>query len=93
MKPVTLKGRVDDPKIQSILTYSMLNEQNPGSRFNSINAMFSEKPIKFDEDVKNALITVVMTDENPGVRREALRLMKKLPNDEDVKKTILQEYN
>lgn len=89
MKPVTLKGRVDDPKIQSILTYSMLNEQNPGSRFNSINAMVSEGPIKFDKDVKDALITVVMTDENPGVRREALKLMKKLPNDEDVKRALI----
>ena len=89
MKPVYLKGRVDDPKIQSILTYSMLNEQNPGSRFNSINAMYSEKPIKFDEDVKDALITVVMTDENPGVRREALKLMKKLPYDVDVKRAFI----
>ena len=89
MKPVYLKGRVDDPKIQSILTYSMLNEQNPGSRFNSINAMVSERPIKFDEDVKDALITVVMTDENPGVRREALKLMKKLPYDEDVKRALI----
>jgi len=89
MKPVYLKGRVDDPKIQSILTYSMLNEQNPGSRFNSINAMYSEKPIKFDKDVKDALITVVMTDENPGVRREALKLMKKLPYDEDVKRAFI----
>jgi len=89
MKPVYLKGRVDDPKIQSILTYSMLNEQNPGSRFNSINAMVSEKPIKFDKDVKDALITVVMTDENPGVRREALKLMKKLPYDEDVKRAFI----
>lgn len=89
MKPVTLKGNVDDPKIQSILTYSMLNEQNPGSRFNSINAMISGSETKFDEDVKNALITVVMTDENPGVRREALKLMKKLPNDEDVKQALI----
>ena len=89
MKPVYLKGRVDDPKIQSILTYSMLNEQNPGSRFNSINAMDSEKPIKFDKDVKDALITVVMTDENPGVRREALKLMKKLPYDKDVKQAFI----
>jgi len=89
MKPLYLKGRVDDPQIQSILTYSMLNEQNPGSRFNSINAMDSEKPIKFDEDVKDALITVVMTDENPGVRREALKLMKKLPYDEDIKRAFI----
>ena len=89
MKPVYLKGRVDDPKIQSILTYSMLNEQNPGSRLNSINAMYSEKPIKFDAEIKDALITVVMTDENPGVRREALKLMKKLPYDEEVKQAFI----
>jgi hypothetical protein len=89
MKPVYLKGRVDDPQIQSILTYSMLNEQNPGSRFNSINAMVSDKPIKFDKDVKDALITVVMTDENPGVRREALKLMKKLPYDQDIKQAFI----
>ena len=89
MKPVYLKGRVDDPKIQSILTYSMLNGQNPGTRFNSINAMYSERPIKFDKDVKDALITVVMTDENPGVRREALKLMKKLPYDEALKQAFI----
>ncbi len=89
VKPVRLKGRVDDPKIQSILTYSMLNEQNPGTRFNSIYAMYSEKPIKFDKDVKDALITVVMTDENPGVRREALKLMRKLPYDEGLKQAFI----
>jgi HEAT repeats/Putative zinc-finger len=89
MKPITLKGRVDDPKIQSILTYSMLNEQNPGARLNSINAMDTQKPVSFDRDVKDALITVVMTDENPGVRREALKLMKKLPYDEEIKQALI----
>ena len=89
MKPITLKGRVDDPKIQSILTYSMLNEQNPGARLNSINAMDTQSPVNFDRDVKNALITVVMTDENPGVRREALKLMKKLPYDEEIKQALI----
>jgi len=89
VKPVRLKGRVDDPKIQSILTYSMLNEQNPGARLNSINAMDTQRPINFDKDVKNALITVVMTDENPGVRREALKLMKKFPYDEEIKQALI----
>ncbi len=88
-KPVRLKGKVDDPKIQSVLTYAMLNEQNPGSRLNSINAMDTEVPIHYDQDVKNALITVVMTDENPGVRREALKLISKFPYDESVKQTLL----
>jgi hypothetical protein len=67
----------------------MLNEQNPGSRLNSINAMDTETPMQYDNDVKNALITVVMTDENPGVRREALKLMNKFPYDETMKETLL----
>ncbi|NNG26046.1 MAG: hypothetical protein HKM87_00855, partial [Ignavibacteriaceae bacterium] len=70
VKPVYVKGKVNDPKIQSILTYSMLNESNPGSRLNSINAMYTELPKSFDKDVKDAIITVLMTDENPGIRRE-----------------------
>lgn len=89
VKPVYIKGKVNDPKIQSILTYSMLNESNPGSRLNSINAMYTELPKSFDKDVKNAIITVVMTDENPGIRREALKLMKKIPYDEEMKQTYL----
>ncbi|HEY6625651.1 MAG TPA: zf-HC2 domain-containing protein [Ignavibacteriaceae bacterium] len=88
-RPVRLKGSINDQQIQSVLTYAMLNEQNPGSRLNSINAMDTETPGQYDNDVKNALITVIMTDENPGVRREALKLMSKFPYDETVKQTLL----
>lgn len=88
-RPVHLKGNVNDQQIQSVLTYAMLNEQNPGSRLNSINAMDTETSMQYDSDVKNALITVVMTDENPGVRREALKLMNKFPYDETMKETLL----
>jgi hypothetical protein len=88
-RPVRLKGSINDQQIQSVLTYAMLNEQNPGSRLNSINAMDSETPGQYDSDVKNALITVVMTDENPGVRREALKLMSKFSYDGSIKQTLL----
>jgi len=88
-RPVRLKGKVNDPQIQGVLTYAMLNEQNPGSRLNSINAMDTEVPMKYDQDVKNALVTVVMTDKNPGVRREALKLMSKFPYDESIKQALL----
>ena len=88
-RPVHLKGKVNDPQIQSVLTYAMLNEQNPGSRLNSINAMDTESANVLDPDIKNALVTVVMSDENPGVRREALKLMSKFPYDENIKQTLL----
>jgi len=51
--------------------------------------MDTESSIQYDDDVKNALITVVMTDENPGVRREALKMMGKFQYDESIKQTLL----
>ncbi len=89
VKPVYIKGKVNDPNIQTILTHAMLNEKNPGSRLNSINAMYTDKQITFDKEVKDAIITVVMTDDNPGIRREALKLIKRFPYDEDIKQTYL----
>lgn len=89
VKPMHIKGNVNDRKVQSILTYAMLNEQNPGARLNSINAMDSESPKKYDEDIKDALITVVVSDENPGVRREALKFLNKFPYDEDIKQAYI----
>jgi len=88
-RPVRLRGKVNDPQIQSVLTYAMLNEQNPGTRLNSINAMDSEIPTQYDHDVREALVTVVMSDKNPGVRREALKLMSKIPYDENIKQALL----
>ena len=88
-KPVRLKGKVDDPKIQSVLTYAMLNDQNPGSRFNSINVMDSYGKVALDKDIKDALVTVAMTDNNQGVRREALKLLGRISFDESVKQTYL----
>ena len=89
VKPMHFKGRVDDPNVQGVLTYAMLNEQNPGSRLNSINAMVSENNLIFDPEIKKALITVAITDENPGVKREALNLLKRLPYDEDIKQAYI----
>ncbi len=89
VKPVRLKGSVNDPQIQAVLACSMLNNQNPGSRLNSINVMDSKPQLKIDSDVKNTLLTVMLTDENPGVRLEALKVVKRLPYDESIKQAFL----
>ena len=39
VKPGHFKGNINDPKLQQILTYAILNEQNPGTRLNSINVI------------------------------------------------------
>jgi hypothetical protein len=89
VKQMHYKGSVNDPGVQSFLAYAMLNDQNPGSRLNSINAMDTYKKLSLDKEVKNALITVVMTDKNAGVRREALKLMNRTSFDESLKQAYL----
>ena len=88
-KQIHYKGSVNDSKVQNFLTYAMLNDQNPGSRLNSINVMDTYKSVLLDREIKNALITVVMTDKNAGVRREALKLLNRSPFDESTEQAYL----
>ncbi len=89
IKPVHIKGNINDPKIQSILSYAMVNGDNAGVRLNSISLINSGPAKKLDNDVKNAIVNVVKNDANPGVRREALKLLRKVPYDDDIKKALL----
>ncbi len=89
VKPMRMKGNINDRQIQNILTYSMVNGQNPGIRLNSINVMSENKKANYDNDIKEALVRVVKFDENPGVRREAIKLLNKFPYDDEIKHAYL----
>jgi hypothetical protein len=89
VRPMKMKGNINDTRIQSILTYSILNSENPGVRLNSINAISETKKGPLDNDVKEALIRVVKFDENPGVRREAMKALSKFPYDDEIKHAYL----
>ncbi len=84
-----IKGKIDSPELQSILTYAVLNEQNPGTRLNSINVLNAAQKTKTDDEIKKSIMKVTMFDENPGVRREALVALKEIPFDEEIKNTFL----
>jgi hypothetical protein len=89
IKPVHIKGNINDPKIQSILSYAMVNGDNAGVRLNSISLINSGPAKKLDNDVKYAIVNVVKNDANPGVRREALKLLRKISYDDEIKKALL----
>jgi hypothetical protein len=89
VKPVHIKGNINDPKIQSILSYAMVNGDNAGVRLNSISLINSGTAKKLDNDVKNAIVNVVKNDANPGVRREGLKLLRKVAYDDEIKKALL----
>jgi hypothetical protein len=88
--PVRLRGNVNDANIQKILAYSLLNEENPGVRLRSVNAMATEQFNPLDTEIKDALITALTTDENPGVRREAFMALRKYPFDNQIKQAMLR---
>lgn len=86
VKPVKMKGKMNDPMIQKVLAHSLLNEQNDGVRIRTLNAISVQTENKkfFNSKVKSSLITALEYDENPGVRREALLVLKKLPVDDEI---------
>ncbi|HEV8537663.1 MAG TPA: HEAT repeat domain-containing protein [Bacteroidota bacterium] len=87
--PMHLKGKVNDPQIQQVLSYALLNEQNPGVRLRSVSAMGSEQGVQNDEEVKHVLITALKSDDNAGVRKEALQALQKFAFDDEIKKTFM----
>jgi HEAT repeat protein len=83
-----VKGSINDERIQKVLTYALVQEQNPGVRLRAINAI-GDSQVKPDPEIKKALITTLKSDENAGVRREALSLLQKFPFDQETKEAFL----
>jgi hypothetical protein len=92
IKPMNLKGNIDDPAIQRVLTYAVLKENNPGVRLRAVNAIGSQQQEKKTPDplLKNALISALKFDKNAGVRKEALDILQKYPMDDEMKAAFLE---
>ena len=89
--PLTIKGNIDDPEIQKVLTHALLNESNAGIRLASVTTIgdqFGHRS-EYDPAVRMALITTVKSDENPGVRREALRVLLQFGYDDATRDALL----
>ncbi len=91
VKPIYMKGSVNDPDVQKVLAYALLNEQNPGVRLRSVDAIGSEhlKSSSSEVEIKRTLIAALNSDDNPGVRKKALEVLEKLPFDDEVKRAFL----
>lgn len=87
--PVRMRGSIDDPKIQRVLTHAMLNEENPGVRLQAVSALTRGGAESQDSDARGALIKALEADPNVGVRKEALNALRKFPFDAEVKKALL----
>jgi len=88
-KLVHVKGNINGRKIQNLLLFAMLNEPNPGVRLNTIKAINHDQIKNSDSDIKDAIIRVAESDENPGVRMAALKSLKSFAFDNQIKKSLL----
>jgi HEAT repeat protein len=89
VRPVRLKGNINDSQIQKVLAHALVNSQNPGVRLRTVNALSGQQQPLQTEELRAALLEAITSDANPAVRKEALTLLQKLPFDEEVKKAIL----
>ncbi|MCU7496670.1 MAG: hypothetical protein HF314_15030 [Ignavibacteria bacterium] len=91
VKPVHMKGNINDEAIQKVLARALVNESNDGARLRTINtiAVHSGKDSTADPHIKSALISALKYDTNPGVRREALLVLSRLRMDKDIKDAFL----
>ena len=88
VRSVQMKGSLDDPLVQQVLSFAVVNEQNPGVRLKAINAAGAYEQVSTDE-FKNALITALKTDSNSGVRKEAFYALIKYPFDSAIKDVMV----
>jgi hypothetical protein len=81
VKPMRIRGSVNDKSVQRVLTHALVNDQNPGVRLRSVNTIATQvfqAPAQ-QADIIEALIEALKYDENDGVRREALKVLLQFP--------------
>ncbi len=89
VKPVHLRGTIDDPVIRKVLSYALINEENPGVRLRTA-GLVAATPISAGEsEVKAALLRALQTDPNDGVRKEALKAVLRYPPDTEMRDALL----
>lgn len=89
MKRYEMKGSLEDRNIQKVLAYALVNSDNPGTRLRTIGMLDASPSARPDAQIKEALLRAVLSDDNVGVRRQALVALQKLPFDNDVRDAVL----
>jgi len=73
---VSLRGRVEDPRIQRVLAHVLFSERNTGVRLQAISTIGSGAVQSPRGEIRTALIAAMKSDENPAVRQQALEVLR-----------------
>jgi len=88
-QPMVLTGNVEDSDMRGMLTYVVQNGErfDAGMRLDCLDAL---KTVVRDQQVRGALITAALKDQNPAVRMKALESLRGASSDDAVRQTLLQ---
>ncbi|HEY2933774.1 MAG TPA: HEAT repeat domain-containing protein [Acidobacteriota bacterium] len=89
LRPVHIKGSIDDRRIQWLLSRALTGDENPGVRLGALNALAAAKPKNPDREIREALLSALHYDNNPGVRKEAIAALQRFPFDTEIKRAFL----
>jgi hypothetical protein len=89
VRPVRLRGSIDDPRVQKILASALVNAENPGVRLRAVSGVASGVSMPADREVRAALMLAAKTDPNDGVRKEALQALLRYPPDREIRDVLL----
>ena len=85
--PVSERPVMNVEKQQEI-AHAITNNKNSGTRLKTINSVAENKSAN-TSIIKQALIKALTTDDNPGVRKEAMLALANLPFDKDIQAALL----
>lgn len=91
--PMHVRGNVNDPLIQDVLSEALVDAQNPGIRLRAVSLLNTDQLKQPDAAVKRALITALKMDENNGVRKQALAGLQNFPFDDEIRDALLFVLN
>ena len=83
---------VPKPNFRESLINTLLGNSNPGIRIRSISNISNQAQkgsLRMDPRIKDALLTAMMKDKNPVVRKEAMTVLTRYPFDEKFRDALL----
>jgi len=87
IKRCEMNGTLDDRDVQQVLAFAVGNSDNAGVRMKTVGMLGTT--VNPDSEIEGALIRAAKTDDNAGVRREALLSLKKYPFDGKIRDAFL----
>lgn len=89
VRSVLLRGSLNDPSIQKAVAYALVTGENAGVRIRAANSVFATESAAPEREIKAALLLALKSDQNDGVRREAMRTLLRFPADRQVRDALL----